>query len=503
MTKLFKSKDLITIDTSIAESTKSDATSILKKDKAARLELVIDATHSGVLINHRVYPANHVSQGFKSFISKERGGTAEYDKPILKHHDLDQDPIGRIIDARYTQLKFGDEFNMDYLSPEAMGGKGSGVVTIKAVVTDQESIQKIIDGRLLTVSAGHSTPYMLCSVCAESVRDCEHIPGHSYQLEDSDMEVMCYGITGPMTYHETSFVNLPASPAAKLVNYNWLDSKDSLETSIITSLSKGKRDMVRALDLVDENGELSLLNGRHKPSVRKTVVAVSPATADKLKNVMSSDNHDEPNVTTNVHRSDSKDTSGASNIEQNLDKANHLDSTSKEETTMDEKEIIQLKADYQSLKDKLAAAEASATDLKKQVEAKDSQIQRLTADATELQAKVVNNLAVSLAGLRVRLKKPGTEGIDSKEKLDAYVGKLATRSLDSLQDSLEDVLEEMAKVEAESKDEVSTKDLISEDKLNAPTLSKGAKPTSTNKKSDKPARKSGADALSRSLGLED
>lgn len=481
MPKQFKFIDSVLIEPSIKSTTKTDATGILSKDRGTRLEVEIDATHSGVLTNRRVYPAKYVSTGYLSFFSKQNGGTSDYDKPILKHHDLEKDAIGRVVGAKYTQLKFGDQYNFDYLVPDEMGSRGSGVVTVKGIITDPDSISKIIDGRFLSVSAGHITDTFLCSVCGDSLYTCEHMPGETYSNEDSDEQLLCYGITGKMTYNEVSFVNLPAQPPAKLLNFNWKDSsKDSWNSNAITSFSKGKKDLVRTFKLIDENGELSLLDGEYMSSTKKTVIAVSPAIADKLKHRVSSVDLKEGSETSDVHKASSGDTTGVLDVEQNLDKAN-LDIQSNKESNMDAKQIEDLNAECQSLKDKLATATAKEAEIASTLAAKDSEIQRLTKEAADMQTEMSKSLALTLATLRVKLQKADTKGIDSKEQFKEYIEKLSSRTNESLRDSIEDTLQELPKFEIPNKDKVEPpvkdiKDLASKDKLDGNTLSKGDKP---------------------------
>jgi hypothetical protein len=474
-----KFKDSLVIEQQISDSAKSDANSMLQREKSPKLKVEIDATHSGVLINNRVYPGRHVRDGYKSFISKARGGLAEYDKPILKHHDMYNDPIGRIIDAKYTQIKYGDGFEYDFLSPDSNGGKGSGVVTITGIITDPDAIKKVLDSRFLSVSAGHSSPVLLCSTCGDSLLECEHLPGKKYNEEgepSEDSGQPCYAITGPMTYHECSFVNLPASPPARLVNFSWTDSKENWsKDSIIATQVTGKKESVRNLVLCDEDGELSLLSGKHESSTKKTVIAVSHAIADKLKHKMSSEQPAETDEASNVRPSETGSGSGVKNVEQNLDKANKLDVSSNEVQEMDAKKLESLETEVKSLTDQLAAAKTELDTTKKQVEAKDAQIQRLTTDSANVQAKMGKTLAHTLANVRSRLKKSDTVGNDSKEKFDAYVESLAKRSLDSLQDSLQDIMSELDQLGADTKQETKTTpaaEVIAKDKVSTPTLAK-------------------------------
>ena len=494
-------QDSIVVEQSIPDGYKSDAGEMLRRDRGTKLRVEIDATHSGVLTNMRVYPSKFVRDGYRSFMSKERGGTAEYDKPILRHHDDLADPIGRVVDARYSPLKYGDAFELDYLTPDNIGSKGSGVVTITALITDADAISKIIDSRYFSVSAGHSSPTYLCSACGDSIMECEHMPGKRYSSDSEEDEDgrLCYIITGPMTYNETSFVNIPAQPPAKLTNFSWTDSKDDWGKKVITSQIAGKKEAVRNFILCDEDGELSLLNGKKTSSIKKTVIAVSPAVADKLKHALSSDQPKADDVTPNVRNPVEAKESGVLGVEQNLEKAKNLDTTSKKEATMDEKKLTDLETEVNSLKDQLSTAETAVNDLKKQLEGKDSQIQRLTTDATATQTKMAKSLAYSLASIKIRLKKPGSEDLDTKDKQNAYIEKLASRSIESLQDSIEDILQELNSEPVEVKT-TDAGDLMAKDKVTSPTLSKGDKPKVVEtKKTSTPKR--GVDVLAKTLGI--
>lgn len=494
-----KFADSISIDNSLSNQNIDQASAIIERNNNVRLKVTMDATHSGVLTNLRVYPALHVSKDYKSFVSKENGGSADYDKPVLLHHASFMDPIGRIVKAQFTPLKSGDAFTNDYLSPEEFGGKGSGVVTVDAIITDTDAIKKIIDSRYLTVSAGHQAEYYVCSVCGDSIMDCKHMPGARYDEDGERTKKMdgnlCYVITGPMTYREVSFVNEPAQPSAKVINFNWTDGKDSWNNTTIAGLVHDGKEAVRTLSLCDEEGELSLLDGKLILAPKKTIIAVSPAIVDKLRHAVSSTTPNKADVITDVRQPDNGKTEGKS-VEQNLDKAKNLDTISKEDKKMD-KQVEDLQKEIASLKDQLSTAQTKLSDSIKEVEARDSQIKRLTTDATEFNKRVSKSLAVSLASLKIRLKKPGSEGIDSKEKLSEYVEKLATRSMDSLQDSIEDLLFE---VEAPKDEKNTTSDLVSKDKITDPTSHKGDAPNKAEKKVVRTDK--GVDLLSKSLGIE-
>jgi hypothetical protein len=217
-------RDETVIDQPIRKSALADAQDLIdNSDDGVKLVIQVDATHSGLLTNGRVYPGVHVRRGFRTFFSKENGGLSDFDKPVLKHHEHDQDPIGRITGGQFVKTKTGEAFKKDFVTPDTpdKGGRGSGVVRLTAEISDEDAIAKILDGRLVSVSSGHSSNSMTCSLCGKQLLDafaryfgagdensCDHIPGRHYK--DDEFKGLCYGITGPLTYHELSFVNIPA-----------------------------------------------------------------------------------------------------------------------------------------------------------------------------------------------------------------------------------------------------------------------------------------------------
>lgn len=475
--KIIKSIDSVLIDRPTDPGILDSAVSAVQKDKNPKLTVTIDATHSGVLTNRRVYPGKHVSVGYKSFFSKASGGSSEYDKPVLKHHDLFNDPIGRVTNAIFTAYKTGKDFDEDFKSPDPMGGKGSGVVTITAKITDLESIQKIIDGRYLSVSAGHSTDSMTCSICNKSIMKCDHYPGQYYDIEgepsDAEDGFMCFYITGNMNYDEISFVNMPAQPPAKLLNHRWEDFNKadfSKDTLVIESMTRGKKSLVRDFSLVDDDSEYNLLKGTQTDLKKKVIVAM---------NNQASKNCDVPDVTINVPQENSK---------KSVAKDAPIADSNRKDSKMDKEtpnglDVNTLQASLQALTDKVTTLEASKTDatqkiadLESKLATKTSEIERLTKANTDMQVEVCKSLATGLASFRMKLAKPDTVGIDSPEKFNEYVEKLAKRTADSLKDAISDTVLEINQVKnsapaSESKESGGAKSLISDKKVDNPSLS--------------------------------
>ena len=65
--------------------------------------------------------------------------TRPYSKPILTHHDPHSDPLGRIVDAKFVEKTL----------PSGLPG-----IEVSAEIGNPEAIEKIRDGRFLTVSIG-------------------------------------------------------------------------------------------------------------------------------------------------------------------------------------------------------------------------------------------------------------------------------------------------------------------------------------------------------------
>lgn len=474
-------KNLFLVDTFLVqepfkEQASKDALSILKDSSKPSLRIVVDATHSGLYTNRKVYPGKKVQNSYKSYFSKENGGTAEYNKPFLLHHNEHADPVGRIARATFTPLKSGNAFDYDFLNPDKEG-KGSGVVTVEGTIVDPEAISKILDGRYITVSSGHSTTDYTCSVCGHSLTksdECDHTPGKTYE-NDSGEDVVCFAITSDLEYHEISFVNLPAQPVAKIIsalpNTDWNMVKGVKDIPTILSYVDSQPDSIKSLILQDsiKNISFDLLTG--KETTRKGKLTVSTAVTDKVKKLIVGSEGSETPTTAKSDGADSRPnpsepvSKGAgdqktsvvidnqkTNAPQPEDRASQSrltqNTSSKGNKMADKIELSQdavntmldalkteadgLRKANKDLTDKVSSVEAAS-------QAKDSEIQRLTNDLSVQSAEMTKILATSLAHTRISLKKADTKSIDSKEKLDSYIENLGKRSIDSLKDALADI----------------------------------------------------------------
>jgi len=205
------------------------------------LTVRIAATHAGkVTLNNGFYFPDKMEAAVPSW-------TEPFAKPILLHHEKEDDSIGRVVSARYVNYEpelqnYSDsninesmvqDFLKGSLSDEDLrkvvnslfldkGAKytkdpnymGLGHIEITARIGDKDAIAKILDQRFLTGSIGATTDKAMCSVCGKDwLKDeqCEHKPGKEYK------DKLCVILTGNLQYNEYSYVNSPADVHSQTV----------------------------------------------------------------------------------------------------------------------------------------------------------------------------------------------------------------------------------------------------------------------------------------------
>ena len=189
-------------------------------EKPDSLIITIDATHAGYKNKNFFY---YDPQSMKYAVQQDTW-TKPFAKPLLKNHDLESEPLGRVQAARYI---------------DTMDGKGYTQLDVK--VTDSEAIDKILDGRYLTVST-HGAPmkdadlkhnFVQCSVCGTNLNQdewCGHSRGQMYEDEDTGREMVCFWKVGAMDYKEVSIVNNPAdndgTTAAQITAVSMIDGEN-------------------------------------------------------------------------------------------------------------------------------------------------------------------------------------------------------------------------------------------------------------------------------------
>ena len=203
-----------------------------KKDgKINKVVARVEATHSGIINKNKwFYIPSGMEDGVGTF-------TAPFNKPVLLNHDAYSDPVGRVIDSEYVEYdiyketkftKSTDAVGMmstvkDFITSDAFmaeGYRGLGHVMLTVEVTDAAAIEKLLDGRYLTVSISGDTAQAVCSICGTDKKEddkkdyedrtCNHWRGNMYDGEEAFL------VAGAMSFSEVSFVNKPADENAKV-----------------------------------------------------------------------------------------------------------------------------------------------------------------------------------------------------------------------------------------------------------------------------------------------
>jgi hypothetical protein len=164
-----------------------------KKKRNHRLVAQIDSIHEGITKNYNKYTAEELQKAVPSWLTP-------YPKPILLNHDLNSEPLGRMVNSEFI-----------------LGPEGVGFIRLRANIADPLAASKVIDGRYLTGSVGGIPKAAICSVCYTDIiaasREgdrCGHMRGDIYE------EKVCVYEHRDIEFHEYSFVNVPGDSESKV-----------------------------------------------------------------------------------------------------------------------------------------------------------------------------------------------------------------------------------------------------------------------------------------------
>jgi len=211
----------------------SDYTFPSADNRPKKLLVTVDASHAGYKNKNGFW---YDPKSMKYAVGQD-AWTKPFPKPFLKNHDLESEPIGRVQAARFIDTQ-----------------DGKGYTQLDIQVTDSDAIEKIVDGRYLTVST-HGVPmasadpsynFVLCSVCDTNLNTeefCGHSRGHVYE-DDNGQDVQCFWRVGALDYKEVSIVNNPAdndgATAAQISGVSMLDGEDPIQLSVTDDTTSNK-----------------------------------------------------------------------------------------------------------------------------------------------------------------------------------------------------------------------------------------------------------------------
>lgn len=235
---------------------------ITRGDGKRSLLVDLEVSSSGKVTNGRIYPPKGHRINLDTW-------TKPYAKPVLIYHDDHKDPIGRFvsiqwIDTEKEALAFlgGDisalaDVKRAYDNPNpqetykvlkkngALDKKwpGLGKLIGKVRITDQDAIDKLLDGRYQTWSAGQGTDAFVCMNCGSEWHKgdmCDHRLG-GVDEDGNPVVFMC----GNMSGQEVSVVNNPANDSSITLKMEFEDSsKEAMTVSMLVKDSTEESEVV-------------------------------------------------------------------------------------------------------------------------------------------------------------------------------------------------------------------------------------------------------------------
>jgi len=225
-------------------------------DKKKPIYAVISATHTGfVNRNFYRYRKEAAIAGISSFLNP-------YPKPVLvSHEDNVENVIGRVKDATFVPLANGLLDNNSYNIPD-------GYVRVVASILDPDAIEKVMDGRLLTVSVGVHGLDVMCSICGQKFSLMSEIMSHEHTLGKYYDGKLCFLDVLELEYEHIAFVNTPADSHAMVEKYL---TEEQYNDYIRTSLSDNSKfnESIMLFDMYSTDNEKGGTMG-NKPDKKNT-----------------------------------------------------------------------------------------------------------------------------------------------------------------------------------------------------------------------------------------
>lgn len=174
------------------------------------LIIEVAAIHEGLTSNYNNYSSQELEKALQSWVEP-------YPKPIILNHDLNSEPIGRVMAAKMDKEEDGSSF-----------------VRLQIAITDPVAIQKVLDKRYLTGSVGGRATKAICSISGEDLakeddagrpRPAKYKRGKVYKgkLAFIDMQ--------DISFKEYSFVNQPADQKSGVRTLKVVDGKQEISDS--------------------------------------------------------------------------------------------------------------------------------------------------------------------------------------------------------------------------------------------------------------------------------
>lgn len=195
--------------------------------KIIGLDVLIETTHSGQNANNVVYYSDSMENDATTMM-------APYQKPLIRNHDSYSEPMGRIQNVFFGPSEFTERD------------------TINAVfrVTEEDAMEKFLDGRYRTVSIGANAGRVSCDICGKDIlkdgvmKFCGHWKGETYANKKATWSCR------DLTYNEVSVVNNPADKWAQVKKITVVTAGDKKPG---TDEKVGDSEMKNAKNLINDS----------------------------------------------------------------------------------------------------------------------------------------------------------------------------------------------------------------------------------------------------------
>jgi hypothetical protein len=364
----------------------------------------IEAIHAGTTRNFTRYPAEKL-KGDATLKSGVYSWLHPFAKPVIYNHDVNTEASGRIQAASFSEI--------------TQAGRPGIIVVPK--ITQESAINDILGGRLLTVSIGATTDAAYCSICGTDIINegfCGHMKGQEYDGQVAEW------IVGNVFFDELSWVNVPADQDAMIVGgSNTVHQAESFAYNGKEIINLGKKttewlvdpQSVLAEGLQPGRGENTLLTEQEIKALQDELASTKEANETLVS--------EKEQLTAEVEqlKTDVEETTKAKETaEQALAEKETELATTQETLTAKEAEVAEL----------TIAKEGLETSLEEEKQARTQAVEENANLATEMHKMV----AERVVDLRLSLGKESNR--------EEAVAKFVERSIESLNDSLADLLTE-------------------------------------------------------------
>lgn len=483
------------------------------------LIIEVAAIHEGLTSNYNNYSAAELEKALQSWVEP-------YPKPIILNHDLNNEPIGRVIAA-----KMDTEID------------GTSFVRLQVAITDPVAAQKVLDKRYLTGSVGGRAGKAVCSISGEDLAkedDSGRPKVSKYKRGKVYKGKVAYLDMQDISFKEYSFVNMPADSKSGVrdvkspdqskeltASDNWvarsaafilhMDSEDivSIEEnkSILKEMKKKeskptylhlKGAFLSALALHEgesyvnkpesllSSEDSDILNSEENQNMDdvtkdEDILAVATGLSEDLSSIAaaSATSDDAKDSEEQVANNESPEDSGdeddpevAENKDETVEESSNDDSEKAEVQNVDSEAAEEPVESSSEAEDEVQEASDKQEDLNTSKDSIEHTVEELNAKVKLLEVenqKLKNALHMTLVERVVDTKIAlGLESVEDREKL---VAEHATRTASSLADSLRDLAKTPAKItkrmaEFSNLPEVTSEAEVNEAEDNVVTLDK-------------------------------